>query len=306
MTTNNFSNLSYELINDKYSKAKYLGIECIMETKTGFINATKFCIKAQNPEDTEAQKDEDEKKAQEPHGKKSYETRGKRAQETRGKKAGDGKKSQETQVKKAGDGIKMFKHYIENARYNNLIKYMKSSGGYLAELSIRVTSGDYELWGTYVHPDLLLDLASWISPCVFCKVTQLLNEWRKLDVINELRFHKEVGDAIKEGIVFSKQENESIIRDQIAYEENGETEVKTPVGFIDVLTDTKIIEVKQANLWKHALGQVKCYGYYYPDKQKWIYLFNKRDTECEGKNLESDQDLLNICISENIMVKFYN
>ena len=91
MTTNNFSNLSYELINDKYSKAKYLGIECIMETKTGFINATKFCIKAQNPEDTEAQKDEDEKKAQEPHGKKSYETRGKRAQEPRGKKAGDGK-----------------------------------------------------------------------------------------------------------------------------------------------------------------------------------------------------------------------
>ena len=191
MTTNNFSNLSYELINDKYSKAKYLGIECIMETKTGFINATKFCIKAQNPEDTEAQKDEDEKKAQEPHGKKSYETRGKRAQETRGKKAGDGKKSQETQVKKAGDGIKsqetqvkkagdgikMFKHYIENARYNNLIKYMKSSGGYLAELSIRVTSGDYELWGTYVHPDLLLDLASWISPAAYIKASGIVRNF---------------------------------------------------------------------------------------------------------------------------------
>jgi len=59
--------------------------------------------------------------------------------------------------------------------------------------------------------------------------------------------------------------------------------IKTPVGYIDVLTDTKIIEVKQINLWKHALGQVKCYGYYYPDKQKWIYLFNQRDTECEGE-----------------------
>jgi hypothetical protein len=43
MTTNNLSILAYELINERYSRAKYLGIGCIMETKTGFINATKFC-----------------------------------------------------------------------------------------------------------------------------------------------------------------------------------------------------------------------------------------------------------------------
>jgi hypothetical protein len=35
--------LAYEKINEKYSKAKYLGLECIMDMKTGFINATKFC-----------------------------------------------------------------------------------------------------------------------------------------------------------------------------------------------------------------------------------------------------------------------
>jgi len=204
-------------------------------------------------------------------------------------------------------GTKRFKDYIRLDRYKKLFKYMKRSPQFCGDLSKTYKGGNPDLRGTYVHPDLLLDLASWISPCVFCKVTQLLNEWRKLDVINELRFHKEVGDAIKEGIVFSKQENESIIRDKIAYEENGTVEVKTPIGFIDVLTDTKIIEVKKINLWKHALGQVKCYGYYYPDKQKWIYLFNQRDTECEGgENLESNQDLLNICILENVMVKFYN
>ena len=31
-------------------------------------------------------------------------------------------------------------------------------------------------------------------------------------------------------------------RDKIALEENGSIEIKTPVGFIDVLTDTKIIK----------------------------------------------------------------
>ena len=35
--------LAFEKINDQYSKAKYLGTECIMDMKTGYINATKFC-----------------------------------------------------------------------------------------------------------------------------------------------------------------------------------------------------------------------------------------------------------------------
>jgi hypothetical protein len=47
MTTynNNFdiTKLAYQNINFKYSKAKYLDIECIMDNTTGYINATKFC-----------------------------------------------------------------------------------------------------------------------------------------------------------------------------------------------------------------------------------------------------------------------
>ena len=47
---------------------------------------------------------------------------------------------------------------------DNIFIYMSSSPQFWGELSIQVTAGDYELRGTYVHPDLLLDLASWISP----------------------------------------------------------------------------------------------------------------------------------------------
>ena len=32
--------LAFEKINDQYSKANYLGTECIMDMKTGYINAT--------------------------------------------------------------------------------------------------------------------------------------------------------------------------------------------------------------------------------------------------------------------------
>ena len=38
--------LAYEKINERYSKAKYLDLECVMDTQTGYINATKFCTAA--------------------------------------------------------------------------------------------------------------------------------------------------------------------------------------------------------------------------------------------------------------------
>ena len=39
----NITNLAYKEINEKYSIATYLGLKCIMDRKTGYINATKFC-----------------------------------------------------------------------------------------------------------------------------------------------------------------------------------------------------------------------------------------------------------------------
>jgi len=57
----------------------------------------------------------------------------------------------------------------------------------------------------------------------------------------------------------------------------GETEIKTPVGRIDVLTETHVIEVKDVCNWKHALGQVLSYGVFYPDRKKQIYLFGEAD-----------------------------
>ena len=165
MTTNNFSILAYELINDKYSKAEYLGIKCIMETKTGFINATKFCTAAQETEKAEAKKEEDEKKAQETQGKKAQETRGKKAQETQGEKG----------LKKPGG--KMLKDYLRLDRYKNLFNYMFRAAKNCAALSMEVRTGDNSISGTYMHPDLLLDLASWISPAAYVKASGIVKNF---------------------------------------------------------------------------------------------------------------------------------
>lgn len=73
---------------------------------------------------------------------------------------------------------------------------------------------------------------------------------------------------------------ETWYRDRLAKALGGQTEVKTEAGRIDILTPREIIEVKAAPKWKHALGQILVYGYYYPHHQKRIHLigeFSKAD-----------------------------
>lgn len=66
---------------------------------------------------------------------------------------------------------------------------------------------------------------------------------------------------------------ESEYRDRLAEKLRGKTEVNTPVGRIDVLTETELIEVKVAKNWKAAIGQVKSYAMFYPNHRLRIHLF---------------------------------
>ena len=52
-------------------------------------------------------------------------------------------------------------------------------------------------------------------------------------------------------------------------------EVSTKSGRIDILTPSEVIEVKQVTKYKHAIGQVTSYGYYYPRHQKRIHLYGQ-------------------------------
>lgn len=58
---------------------------------------------------------------------------------------------------------------------------------------------------------------------------------------------------------------ERAISRRLAQREDSMCEVKTPVGFIDVLTPTTIYEVKELKQWKSAIGQLLAYDRYYPN-----------------------------------------
>jgi hypothetical protein len=200
-------------------------------------------------------------------------------------------------TKLCADGGKRFDNWIRNNGSKELIKEFENVDNPI-KILITVTGGtNHYLRGTYVHPDLIPHIASWVSTKFACKVSKIINEWKQTSPENEFGYWNVMGESFKQTKYNHTSEwKEAFIRDHIALEEDGTIEVETPAGFIDVLTADKIIEVKQEHNWKHALGQIKCYGFYYPNKEKWIYLF-----DCKYTN----KDIINnICKFEDVFVKY--
>lgn len=193
-------------------------------------------------------------------------------------------------------GGKQMCHWLENKGSKELIKEFENT---LTEYDkVLINDNSYGITrGTYVHPDLIPHIASWVSTKFACKVSKIINEWKQTSPENEFGYWNVMGESFKQTRYNHTSEwKEAFIRDHIALEEDGSIEVETPAGFIDVLTADKIIEVKQEHNWKHALGQIKCYGFYYPTKEKWIYLF-----DCKHTN----KDIINnICNFEGVLVKY--
>jgi len=67
------------------------------------------------------------------------------------------------------------------------------------------------------------------------------------------------------------------IRDRLKAELGGQVEVVTAVGRIDLLTESEVIEIKNINDWKGALGQILAYSAFFPEHGKRIHLFGKAD-----------------------------
>lgn len=72
-------------------------------------------------------------------------------------------------------------------------------------------------------------------------------------------------------------DTERRIRDRLKLELGGEIEVATAVGRIDLLTATEVIEIKNINDWKEALGKILAYSAFFCEHSKRIHLFGRCD-----------------------------
>jgi hypothetical protein len=143
--------------------------------------------------------------------------------------------------------------------------------------------------GTWIHPDLAVPLAQWISPLFSAKVSKWIGEWRLYNEENNKKFIKEISNLVPSKII----QMERKIQNELKSEFSAEIEVETPAGFIDVLTRDTIIEIKEFSCWKHAMGQILCYSEFFQDKRKCIYLFGNinHDKVSTIRNIYSKFDI---------------
>jgi hypothetical protein len=78
---------------------------------------------------------------------------------------------------------------------------------------------------------------------------------------------------------FGRTGPECAARDMLALlEPDAMVEVSTPVGRIDLLLPTVIVEVKAVARWKEALGQVLSYSHFYPERDRIVHLIGPQNS----------------------------
>lgn len=90
---------------------------------------------------------------------------------------------------------------------------------------------------------------------------------------------------------------EADVRDRLAARESGETEVIFEHGRIDIVTAKEIIEVKRVEKWTEAVGQIKFYSSFFPQKGMRIHLFN-----CDSVTDDKREIIREFCNQEGIRV----
>lgn len=187
-----------------------------------------------------------------------------------------------TQLCKAGG--KEFKHWKCLESTKNLIKTLETtllnenSEEGISELQniklIDVKCGNSSKFsqGSWIHPNLIIPLAQWISAEFTVKVSFWINEWRVISEENEFKFQDALSNLKPRKSILIEKE----IQNRLHIELNAQMEVETPVGFVDLVTEEKIIEIKEISRWKHAVGQILSYGVFVK-KSKCIYLFGEAD-----------------------------
>ena len=151
------------------------------------------------------------------------------------------------------------------------------------------TAGRYG--GTWVHHLVATHLAQWISIDFSIKVSLWIDKWKSIHNENK----KEYEDSLLNIKADKNNLNrEKEIQTKLSQELGGEIEVETEFGFIDILTEDELIEIKIGHDWKCGIGQLLTYGEYYKDHVKRLHLFD----------FKYDKKIAKICEKYNIKLSY--
>lgn len=189
---------------------------------------------------------------------------------------------------------KEFRYWKQNSNTDDVIEEIsKTTGISTNDLMITVTGGKLlDVRGTYVHPMLITLMAHWISPKFAVKVSIWIEQWKKYSDENTVNYF----DALSNLESYDHSNKEKLVQKKLQKKYGGEIEVPTKIGNIDLLTDDSIIEIKTYDNWKHAVGQIIMYSKFYPNKDKYICLFDANDKDVKMIKKLCSEDNINVLV----------
>jgi hypothetical protein len=193
-----------------------------------------------------------------------------------------------TQICKAGG--KEFKHWNSLESTKKIINILSKELN-IKILDIKKGGNDKKNQGSWVHPLLATYLAQWISLEFSVKVSKWIEEWKNIKTKNQDEYNDSLKNITPDKF---KTEKEKEIQLKLHKIYGGEIEAETEFGFIDLLTDTEIIEIKVGYNWKHGLGQLCVYSETFTKHKKRLHLFD----------IEYNEKINNICSKYDITVSY--
>jgi hypothetical protein len=187
--------------------------------------------------------------------------------------------------------------YFCNKSTKNFIKFVEEKNRHNDQDIIfqKPSNSNLNVIHTWVHPFIFTHLCCWISSEFFYKIIEWIDVSKRHIIIE---FYEEISKIKKDDFISKEKEIQDILTKTL----KGEKEVKTIHGYIDIMTELEVIEIKHIDDYKSAVGQIIFYGDEYPDKQKRIHLFSEEDIEEEKKkNIKSVCDKYNIEVTYEII-----
>lgn len=189
-----------------------------------------------------------------------------------------------------------FSNWLRCTQTNELIKAAsKSTKISTSKLMVMIYGGkNTTISGTYVHPILITQIALWISPEFAIKISNWIEEWKNYSSVNNIKYFT----SLSQLKLYKQSNKEYTIQCALHKKYGGTIEAKTEMGCIDLLTSKYLIEIKNYNDWKCALGQLFAYSMEYPNKIKCMYLFNVGDNKTSH--------IKKVCNKYDIKLKIYD
>ncbi len=150
------------------------------------------------------------------------------------------------------------KKYCDYARLKRTKEFLKALEVMMRlsehELVHIIQDGSMKKQGTWIHPRIATNLAWWISSEFSVEACRWVDEWCSASDKNKEEYIKEI-NSLKPS---RTNQRESELRDKYCKLLSADAEVRTGAGYIDLLTDNQLIEIKTAAKWMHGIGQLIC------------------------------------------------